>query len=127
MKKEALFKDYGDILKRWENVLNQTSNDIVRDSAILRFELTYEVAWKLLQLVLREEGYEINSPRQAFQQAFLMGWLRDEEIWPQIIRARNTAVHVYHQEQADELYHNLPKYFKAFKELEKALSGNNEQ
>ncbi len=44
MKKEALKKDLEDILLRWQEVLKQPESDIIRDSAILRFELTYEDA-----------------------------------------------------------------------------------
>ncbi|MBN1219497.1 MAG: nucleotidyltransferase substrate binding protein [Anaerolineae bacterium] len=57
----------------------QPANDIARDSAILRFDLTFEVAWKLVQLLVRDQGLEANSPRQAFQQAFILGWITDEE------------------------------------------------
>jgi len=122
MKKEALRRDFDDILSRWGEVLNQPESDIVRDSAILRFELTYEVAWKLVQLLAREEGYEVNSPRQAFQRAFTMGWVTDEEVWADIVQARNTAVHVYRQEYAQALYRKLRKFHKAFKELQNACT-----
>jgi len=122
MKKEALKRDFDDILSRWGEVLNQPESDIVRDSAILRFELTYEVAWKLVQLLAREEGYEVNSPRQAFQRAFTMGWVTDEEVWADIVQARNTAVHVYRQEYAQALYRKLRKFHKAFKELQNACT-----
>ena len=122
MKKEALRRDFDDILSRWGEVLNQPESDIVRDSAILRFELTYEVAWKLVQLLAREEGYEVNSPRQAFQRAFTMGWVTDEEVWADIVQARNTAVHVYRQEYAQALYRKLKKFYEAFKELQNACT-----
>ena len=121
MKQEALKKDFEDILLRWQEVLKQPESDIIRDSAILRFELTYEVAWKLVQLLAREQGYEVNSPRQAFQRAFTLGWVSDEEIWVDIIRARNTATHVYRQEYAEALYRELGKYYQAFEELRDAL------
>ena len=121
MKKESLEKDFEDILSRWGEVLGEPTSDIIRDSAILRFELTFEVAWKLVQLLAREQGYETNSPRQAFQQAFAMGWITDEEVWADIIKARNTAVHVYRQEYAEALYSQLGKYYQAFRQLKDAI------
>ena len=122
MRKDALTKDFEEILSRRGEVLAAPENDIVRDSAILRFELTFEVAWKLVQVLVREQGYAANSPRQAFQQAFAMGWITDEEVWADIIKARNTAVHVYRQEYAEALYQELPHYFNAFDELRNAIS-----
>jgi nucleotidyltransferase substrate binding protein (TIGR01987 family) len=120
-KKESLTADFENILARWQEVLQLPENDVVRDSAILRFELTFEVAWKLVQLLAREQGYEVNSPRQAFQRAFVMGWITDEEIWADIIRARNTAVHVYRQEYAAALYSELERYYEAFRELSSSI------
>jgi len=122
VKQGSLAKDFEDILHRWKEALDQPASDIVRDSAILRFELTFEVAWKLVQVLGREQGFEVNSPRQAFQQAFTLGWITDEEIWVDIIRARNTAVHVYRQEYAESLYRELPQYYQAFVELRNAIS-----
>ncbi|HEX6981849.1 MAG TPA: nucleotidyltransferase substrate binding protein [Balneolaceae bacterium] len=65
----------------------------------------------------REEGYEANSPRQAFQQAFSIGWIGDEVIWADIVKARNTATHVYRETYAKSLYQELDDYYKAFNEL----------
>jgi nucleotidyltransferase substrate binding protein (TIGR01987 family) len=121
MRKQLLKADLKNILDRWGHVLTLAVDDVVRDSAILRFELTFEVAWKLVQLVAREQGFEVNSPRQAFQQAFVMGWITDEEVWADIIQARNTAVHLYRQEYAEALYQELNRYYQAFRELYQAL------
>lgn len=121
MRRKALKKDFEDILSRWGQVLDQPESDLVRDSAILRFELTFEVAWKLVQFLAREQGYEVNSPRQAFQRAFTMGWITDEEVWADIVKARNTAVRVYRQEYARVLYLKLKGFYEAFKQMQDAL------
>jgi len=122
VKKQSLKRNLDDILSRWGDALAQPQSDIVRDSAILRFELAFEVAWKLVQLLVREHGFEANSPRRAFQQAFTIGWISNEEVWADILRARNTAVHVYRQEYAQALYDELNKYYQAFQELQLSLT-----
>jgi nucleotidyltransferase substrate binding protein (TIGR01987 family) len=117
---DALRQDFTTIVASWAKSLAQSKTEFTRDSAILRFELAYEVGWKLLQSVLREQGYEVNSPRQAFQRAFAMGWASDEEIWDDIIRARNNAVHIY-REAAEALFKNLKRFLQAFEQLLKAI------
>jgi nucleotidyltransferase substrate binding protein (TIGR01987 family) len=83
--------------------------------------LTFEVGWKVVQLLVREQGLDANSPRQASQQAFALGWITDEEVWADIIRARNTAVHVYREEYAEALYRELGRYYQAFEQLQAAI------
>lgn len=77
-RKDQLKKDFQNILNSWKKALDLPETEISRDAAILRFELTFEVGWKLMQILAKDEGYEINSPRQAFQHAFSMGWVNDE-------------------------------------------------
>ena len=43
-------------LKKFEEVLSLEKNDVVRDSAIKRFELCFELSWKTLKDFLTEEG-----------------------------------------------------------------------
>lgn len=118
------FQDFERILNQFGEVLaipvsERNSRD--RDSAILRFELCYEVCWKLLQRLVREEGYESNGPRSAFEKAFALGWIEDEVVWDDIIKDRNTAVHVYREEWAEALFNRLPAYLVAFRDLHSAL------
>ncbi len=93
-----------------------------RDSAILRFELCYEVCWKLLQRIVRAQGYESNGPRSAFEKTFALGWIEDESIWDDIMKDRNTAVHVYREEWAEALFRRLPAYLNAFQALRNRLN-----
>jgi nucleotidyltransferase substrate binding protein (TIGR01987 family) len=97
------------------------TDGIVRDSAILRFELAYEAGWKCIQAFLREEGVEAASPRQAFAGAFRLGWVKDEVIWREILEDRNLAVHVYREHLADTLFERLPSYRDHFIQLVEAL------
>ena len=118
---EQLKNDLDNILSKWKVALEKPETELTRDAAILRFELAFEVGWKLLQVLERDEGYEVKSPRQAFQQAFALGWITDEVIWADILRARNTAIHVYREAFAQSLYDELQKFYEAFKDLQKAL------
>lgn len=107
------------ILSKWEESLRARDggNDRDRDSAILRFELAYEVIWKFVQQRVRENGFESNGPRQAFKNAFRLGWIDDEFVFSEILKSRNTAVHVYREEVADKLAAQLPAYHRAFSAL----------
>jgi nucleotidyltransferase substrate binding protein (TIGR01987 family) len=119
---EIVRGDLDEVLNRWREALERgVADDIVRDSAILRFELAFEVTWKLLQRLARKEGLEVNSPRQAFQAAFSLGWIEDEEIWKEILIARNTAIHVYRKRYADALAAKLAGYHEAFSHLRKRI------
>jgi nucleotidyltransferase substrate binding protein (TIGR01987 family) len=113
--------DFSNILEGLEEALKKEDTQINRDASILRFELAFEVSWKLIQKMARDEGYDVKSPRQAFQQAFSLGWVTDEVIWSDILKARNTATHVYRERYANALYQQLEDYLNAFRELENNL------
>jgi len=112
--------DLRNVLKRWQEALaawQAGGSDRDRDSAILRFELAYEVAWKHLQTLAREQGLESAGPRQALENAFRLGWIDDEVTWSEAIRLRNLAVHVYREEAAQALAEKLPLLQAAFVRL----------
>lgn len=112
--------DFLNILARWDGALadwRAHHSDRDRDSAILRFELTFEVAWKHLQALARDQGLESAGPRQAFENAFRLGWVDDEVIFEEILRARNLAVHVYREASAQALAERLPDFQAAFARL----------
>lgn len=117
-------EDFDRILEQFGEVMQIPAterNDRDRDSAILRFELCFEVCWKLLQRLVRAEGFESNGPRSAFERGYALGWIDDEAIWDDIIKDRNTAVHVYREDWAQALFDRLPNYLAAFRALRKNL------
>lgn len=41
---ESLIEDFGNALKRFEEILREEKTDIVRDSAIKRFEIVFDLS-----------------------------------------------------------------------------------
>ena len=115
------FRDFDSVVTRLSESLSLPTDGIVRDSAILRFELAYEAGWKCVRAFLREEGVEAASPRQVFSGAFRLGWVKDEVTWKEILEDRNLAVHVYREALADALFERLPTYRDQFIQLVEAL------
>jgi nucleotidyltransferase substrate binding protein (TIGR01987 family) len=118
---DAVLHDLEGILSKLEEALNAPKSDLARDSAILRFELAFEVSWKAIQKFALAEGFDVNSPRQAFERAFQLGWISDEVLWKEILLQRNMAVHIYREPLAEALYNQLQSFLNGFKELLKNL------
>jgi nucleotidyltransferase substrate binding protein (TIGR01987 family) len=116
---DSQLADLRNILKKWEQALNAPDDKagLRRDSSILRFELAFEVCWKCLQTVSRDQGFESRGPRQSIENAFRLGLIDDETVWYEILKSRNLAIHVYREEWAEELYSKLNTFYSAFDKL----------
>ena len=111
------FLEYETCLKRLEEALKAPKSDISRDSAIKRFELCFELCWKVLKDFLNEEGIFCRSPRSCLKEAFSMGLLKDEKEWLLILEDRNLSVHTYEEALAEEIYSRLESHLEAMREL----------
>ena len=82
------------------------TDEIYRTGVIGQFNLTFELAWKALQEVLRLHGAAeaiTGSPREILQLGYKMGIVDDEDAWLAMLKARNTSVHIYNEEKANEM------------------------
>ncbi len=113
--------EFNRCLKKFEEVLQKPKDDIVRDSAIKRFELCFEIAWKSLKDYIAHEGIICRSPRSCLQEAFSMGLIEDEDAWLSILEDRNLSVHTYDEALAEELYKRLLDHYKAIQSLYEAI------
>ncbi|MCL1800930.1 MAG: nucleotidyltransferase substrate binding protein [Promicromonosporaceae bacterium] len=64
------------------------------------FEMTFELAWKLLKDYLSVEGIEINSPRAVIKESFSMGVISQGALWLEMLDARNNIAHTYEDQLA---------------------------
>ena len=104
-------------IERLEEVLNLEKNDINRDSAIKRFELCFDLAWKTIKIYAKDQGIECNSPKNCVKIAFQLKLIDYDERWFDIIKDRNLTVHLYQEEYADEVYDRLKQHLELFKNL----------
>ena len=49
------------------------------------------------------EGAETGSPREILQLGYKMGFIDDSAVWLAMLKNRNTLVHVYDEDKADEM------------------------
>ena len=81
-------------------------NDIYRTGIIGQFNLTFELAWKALQEIMRMHGIEeasTGSPREILQLAYKIGFISDSEVWLLILKKRSTSVYIYNEDEVDEM------------------------
>ena len=118
-KLESLKKQYQRAVGRFDEILKEEKNDIIRDSAIKRFEFTFDLAWKVCKAFLDEEkGVMCSSPKECFREAYRNGIIDHDEFWLQMTDWRNEAVHIYSEKFADVLYEKLPETLKYFRKIE---------
>ncbi|MDO4280053.1 MAG: HI0074 family nucleotidyltransferase substrate-binding subunit [Peptococcaceae bacterium] len=100
-------------------------NEIYRMGVIGQFNLTFEMAWKALQAVLRAhgaQGAETGSPREILQLGYKLGFVDDAAVWLAMLKARNVSAHIYDEEKAGELVRHIgERFIPAFAALEKTL------
>lgn len=86
---------------KWAN-----ENDIYRMGVIGQFNLTFELSWKALQAVLKQHGVEeaeTGSPREILQLGYKVGFVNDQAAWLLMLKKRNVSVHIYNEDEIDEL------------------------
>lgn len=124
MKKLDNFSNYLDVLKNADFAL-ANDNEIYRTGIIGQFNLTFELAWKALQAVLRLHGAEgagIGSPREILQLGYQFGFLNDSAVWLLMLKKRNASVHIYNESEIDETLSLIrDSFIPAFLALETTL------
>jgi nucleotidyltransferase substrate binding protein (TIGR01987 family) len=73
-------------------------SDLEKTAFVQRFNLTFELSWKVLRDILEYEGLEseaIKSPRETIRTGVKSEILKDGEIWFSMIDNRNIIAHEY--------------------------------
>jgi len=94
-----------------------TKTDITRDSAIKRFELCFDLSWKLLKHYAAHESIICNSPRACMKAGFQFHLIDDDLGWLNMIEDRNKSVHIYDEALAEEVFQTLSNHLERFQKL----------
>jgi nucleotidyltransferase substrate binding protein (TIGR01987 family) len=98
-------------------------NEMEMQGLIKAFEYTYELAWKTLQDLLKEKGYDnIIGPKPVIEQSFQDGYITNGKDWLRMHNSRNLTSHTYDEKAAEEIVKAIQvSYFGLFKELRTRL------
>lgn len=112
------------LLKKYSN--QPIATELERAGIIQFFEMTFELAWKVLKDYLEADGYIVKSPRETVKQAFQIGLIENGHVWIDALANRNLTTHTYDEELANkmskeilEIY--LPELDSLYKKLSKEL------
>lgn len=124
MKKLDNFNKCLNVLKSADFEL-ANDNEIYRTGVIGQFNITFELAWKALQAVLKIHGVEdaqTGSPREILQLGYKMGFVSDATVWILMLKKRNVSVHIYNEDEIDEMLLLIrDSFIPAFAVLEETL------
>jgi len=91
-------------LRRLQEACEQPENSFIRDAVIQRFEFTYELSWKTLQLILAQKDIDVRNPKDVLNAALEQGLITDGNLWSQLHKNRNLTTHTYDEEEAQKIY-----------------------
>ena len=81
-------------------VTEKELNEMEEQGLIKAFEYTFELAWKTLQDLLKEKGYNnVLGPRPVIEQSFQDGYITKGKEWLSMYNSRNLTSHTYDEKQ----------------------------
>jgi len=82
------------------------------------FEITFELAWKLLKDYLEEQGFVVKSPKETIKQALQIDLIEPGHTWIDALADRNLVEHTYDEKTAIAIDTKIRNdYFPLFKGL----------
>lgn len=97
-------EDYQRATRQLAKALARPMDEFMRDSVIQRFEVAYELAWKMLKLRLEQEAIAASTPRQVLQAALQAGFISDGNTWTELQANRNLTTHTNDEALAQRVY-----------------------
>ncbi|OGD83853.1 nucleotidyltransferase [Candidatus Collierbacteria bacterium RIFOXYD1_FULL_40_9] len=123
LKLEEQINQLAKAVSRLGESLALPKTDIVRDSAIQRFEFCLDLSWKTLKTYLEEnKGIIVKSPKETFRIAYQQGVIEYDTKWLSLVDLRNETVHTYNEAFAEEVYNQLSPALDLLKTLSSKLN-----
>lgn len=98
--------------------------DLEKAGMIQLFEMTFELAWKVIKDYLEAQGFSIKSPREAIKQGFQIELLDNGHIWMDALENRNLTTHTYDESLTNKiLIKIIEEYLPQIEKLYEKLLG----
>jgi nucleotidyltransferase substrate binding protein (TIGR01987 family) len=114
----AVLRLYEKAVLRLSEALQREPDEFMRDSAIKRFEIAFDLSWKAAKACLeKSRGVTCASPKGCFREAYRQGIIEYDEFWLELTDLRNEAAHTYDEDLAKRIYRMLPHALARLQEL----------
>ncbi|WP_062353000.1 nucleotidyltransferase substrate binding protein [Bacillus kwashiorkori] len=114
------FKKSYQLLEKYSTV--KLTSEIEKAGLIQFFEITFELAWKVLKDYLEAQGYIVKSPRETIKQAYQMEVIENGHVWVDALSSRNLTPHPYDEQFTEKFVMDIQQvYFPLFKSLYEKL------
>jgi nucleotidyltransferase substrate binding protein (TIGR01987 family) len=100
-------------------------SQLEKEGTIQRFEIAFELAWKVMKDYLEENGLVVNpaTPRNIIKEAFAAKLVDDGQVWIDMMLHRNLLSHTYDIKVFEEVLQAVAqKYLPALDRLHEFLS-----
>lgn len=115
---ERFFVDFAKAVKNLDTAIDTAIDELDMDGTIKRFELCYELSWKLIKEYLADKGVIAKNPRDCFKEAFANNLINNEDVWIKMLEDRNYLVHTYTFEESRKIFEHIKDlYLSEFKHL----------
>ena len=98
------------------------SDRFVIDSAIQRFEYSFELSWKVIKEI-QEHVFDEPLPfvKKVLEKAYESKWIDNEALWISMLKDRNMMSHTYKKIDADAVYVRIKEYYPEMRKLYNTL------
>lgn len=117
------FENFSKSLQHLEVAVDlEQMSELEKAGMVQFFEVSFELAWKVLKDYLEAEGFNVKSPRETIKQAYQIELIDDGKVWLDALEKRNLSAHTYDEEILDELREHIRhRYFPIMDTLRQKL------
>lgn len=116
-KLQAQYEDLEKAFKRLKEACSLQSTIINQDASIQRFEFTFELCWKVMQSIERENNINVYGVKTIIREAAKLGLIDDPTSWFEFLKDRNLTVHTYKEELAQKVYKKAKEFLSYAEDL----------
>lgn len=104
MKTLELYTQLERAVGKMQEALTFPDDEPHKESTIQRFEYTFELSWKLMSSILKDQGIESYGIRNVLREAYKLQLIDNIDVWFKYADARNQTAHIYRESVADEVF-----------------------
>lgn len=104
MVSKELFNALEKALLKMEESLSFPKTEPMMESTIQRFEYTFELSWKLMNSILKDQNIDSFGVKNIVRDSARLWLISEISRWFDFAKSRNESSHIYKEEVAKRVY-----------------------